>query len=157
MRSLFLKIFLSYWMAQALFLVLAILVTLAMRPSREISDLQAQEPKFLNEGSASLSIWRRRSGAQIFQRPSAIASMSGFTSSTTMAGTVGTQPASMDRARETRPDRTLLTPFSVVSDRSSLEPDDSPPITAVNYMVIVDLPPEEHPLFGPHGSMASEF
>ena len=46
---LFLKIFLSYWMAQALFLVLAIIVTLAMRPSREISNLQAQEPKFLNE------------------------------------------------------------------------------------------------------------
>ena len=49
MRSLFLKIFLSYWIAQALFLVLAIIVTLAMRPSREISNLQAQEPKFLNE------------------------------------------------------------------------------------------------------------
>jgi two-component system, OmpR family, sensor histidine kinase CpxA len=35
MRSLFLKIFLSFWGAQALFLVLAILVTLAMRPTRE--------------------------------------------------------------------------------------------------------------------------
>lgn len=32
MRSLFLKIFLSYWLAQALFVVLAILVTLASRP-----------------------------------------------------------------------------------------------------------------------------
>jgi two-component system sensor histidine kinase CpxA len=32
MRSLFLKIFLSYWLAQALFVVLAILVTLALRP-----------------------------------------------------------------------------------------------------------------------------
>ena len=32
MRSLFLKIFFSYWIAQALFVVLAILVTLAMRP-----------------------------------------------------------------------------------------------------------------------------
>ena len=35
MRSLFLKIFFSFWGAQALFLVLAILVTLAMRPTRE--------------------------------------------------------------------------------------------------------------------------
>ena len=34
MRSLFLKIFLSFWLAQALFIVLAILVTLAFRPSR---------------------------------------------------------------------------------------------------------------------------
>ena len=32
MKSLFLKIFLSFWVAQALFLVLAILVTLAFRP-----------------------------------------------------------------------------------------------------------------------------
>lgn len=32
MRSLFLKIFLSYWVAQALFVVLAILVTMALRP-----------------------------------------------------------------------------------------------------------------------------
>ena len=35
MRSLFLKIFLSYWAAQALFVVLAILVTLAMRPQTD--------------------------------------------------------------------------------------------------------------------------
>jgi len=32
MKSLFLKIFLSFWVAQALFLVLAIVVTLAFRP-----------------------------------------------------------------------------------------------------------------------------
>jgi hypothetical protein len=32
MKSLFLKIFLSFWVAQALFIVLAILVTLAFRP-----------------------------------------------------------------------------------------------------------------------------
>ena len=31
MKSLFLRIFLSFWIAQALFLVLAILVTLALR------------------------------------------------------------------------------------------------------------------------------
>ena len=34
MKSLFLKIFLSFWVAQALFLVLAILVMLAFRPQR---------------------------------------------------------------------------------------------------------------------------
>ena len=32
MKSLFLKIFLSFWLAQALFVVLAVLVTLALRP-----------------------------------------------------------------------------------------------------------------------------
>jgi len=34
---LFLRIFLSFWLAQALFLVLAILVTIVMRPTRRIS------------------------------------------------------------------------------------------------------------------------
>jgi len=34
MKSLFLKIFISFWVAQALFLVLAVLVMLAMRPQR---------------------------------------------------------------------------------------------------------------------------
>jgi two-component system, OmpR family, sensor histidine kinase CpxA len=49
MRSLFVRIFLSYWVAQALFLVLAILVTLAIRPSGEIASVQAQQTRFLNE------------------------------------------------------------------------------------------------------------
>jgi signal transduction histidine kinase len=49
MKSLFLKIFLSYWMAQALFVVLAILATLAMRPQREFSGFEAQESKILSE------------------------------------------------------------------------------------------------------------
>ena len=35
MRSLFVRIFLSYWVAQALFFVLAILVASAMRPDRK--------------------------------------------------------------------------------------------------------------------------
>ncbi|HZP62866.1 MAG TPA: ATP-binding protein [Terriglobales bacterium] len=49
MRRLFVKIFVSYWIAQLLFFVLAMLVTVALRPSREISDLQAQQAKFLDE------------------------------------------------------------------------------------------------------------
>jgi signal transduction histidine kinase len=49
MRSLFLKIFLSFWIAQALFLVLAILVTVAMRPAREISAVEASQSRFLAE------------------------------------------------------------------------------------------------------------
>jgi two-component system, OmpR family, sensor histidine kinase CpxA len=49
MKSLFVKIFVSYWIAHALFLVLALLVASAMRPSREITDLQAQQSKFLSD------------------------------------------------------------------------------------------------------------
>ncbi len=49
MKSLFLRIFLSFWLAQALFVVLAILVTVAMRPARQISAIEALQGKFLSE------------------------------------------------------------------------------------------------------------
>ena len=47
MKSLFLRIFLSFWAAQALFLVLAILVTIAVRPSRH--GLENMGPQTLAE------------------------------------------------------------------------------------------------------------
>jgi two-component system, OmpR family, sensor histidine kinase CpxA len=47
MKSLFLKIFLSFWAAQALFLVLAILVTIALRPARH--GMESQGPQTLAE------------------------------------------------------------------------------------------------------------
>ncbi len=49
MRSLFLKIFLSYWLAFALFLVTTILLTLAVRPPRENAGIEAQQQKFLED------------------------------------------------------------------------------------------------------------
>jgi two-component system sensor histidine kinase CpxA len=47
MKSLFLKIFLSFWAAQALFLVLAILATIALRPARH--GLESEGPQILAE------------------------------------------------------------------------------------------------------------
>ena len=47
MKSLFLKIFLSFWAAQALFLVLAILATNALRPARH--GIESQGPQILAE------------------------------------------------------------------------------------------------------------
>ena len=47
MKSLFLKIFLSFWAAQALFLVLAILVTIALQPARH--GIESQGPQILAE------------------------------------------------------------------------------------------------------------
>ncbi len=47
MKSLFLKIFLSFWAAQALFLVLAILVTMALRPARH--GVESEAPQILAE------------------------------------------------------------------------------------------------------------
>ena len=49
MKSLFLKIFLSYWVAQALFLALAILITLAVREHGEAAAWDAQQAAVFNK------------------------------------------------------------------------------------------------------------
>lgn len=49
MRSLFLRIFLSFWLALALSLVIAILLTIATRPTRELTSVEAMQPKFLSD------------------------------------------------------------------------------------------------------------
>ena len=49
MKSLFLKIFLSYWAAQALFLALAILITLALRERGESAIWDAQQSTVLSK------------------------------------------------------------------------------------------------------------
>jgi two-component system sensor histidine kinase CpxA len=48
-KSLFLKIFLSYWMAQALFLALAILITVALRERGESAIWDAQQATVFNK------------------------------------------------------------------------------------------------------------
>ena len=49
MRSLFLKIFLSFWLALALSLIIAILLTIATRPTRQLSSIEAMQSKFLSD------------------------------------------------------------------------------------------------------------
>jgi two-component system sensor histidine kinase CpxA len=48
-RSIFFKIFVSYWLALALFVVLAVLTTLALRPPRENANAEALQPKILSD------------------------------------------------------------------------------------------------------------
>jgi len=49
MKSLFLKIFLSYWVAQALFVALAILITVVMRERGESAAWDAQQATVLDK------------------------------------------------------------------------------------------------------------
>jgi two-component system sensor histidine kinase CpxA len=68
MRSLFLRIFLSFWLALALSLVIAILLTIATRPTRQLSSVEAMQSQFLSEavdayqrgGSRGLEDYLRR-------------------------------------------------------------------------------------------------
>ncbi len=62
MRSLFLKIFLSYWVAQALFLVLAILITMAVRERGETAVWDAQQATVLGK---AIQLYEQGGGADL--------------------------------------------------------------------------------------------
>jgi two-component system, OmpR family, sensor histidine kinase CpxA len=62
MRSLFLKIFLSYWVAQALFLVLAILITMAVRERGETAVWDAQQANVLGK---AIQLYEQGGGADL--------------------------------------------------------------------------------------------
>jgi signal transduction histidine kinase len=61
-RSLFLKIFLSYWLAQALFLVLAIIVTVTLRQRGEFAAWEARQNAVLGE---AVQIYERAGQAEL--------------------------------------------------------------------------------------------
>ncbi len=65
MKSLFLKIFLSYWVAQALFLALAILITVALRERGESAIWDAQQATRSQQGGADLRTKRPRRSAAL--------------------------------------------------------------------------------------------
>ena len=150
MRSLFLKIFLSYWMAQALFLVLAILVTLATRPSREISNLQAQEPKFLNEALQAYQSGGDDGARKYLRNVHDNQHVRLFIFDDQGRELLGRNPTDwIERVKRGRVHTadTFLGRFGPGQFlRQSITADNGR-----RYLLIIDLPPEDHPFFGPHG------
>jgi two-component system sensor histidine kinase CpxA len=150
MRSLFLKIFLSYWMAQALFLVLAILVTLATRPSREISNLQAQEPKFLNEALQAYQSGGDDGARKYLRNVHDNQHVRLFIFDDQGRDLLGRNPTDwIERVKRGRVHTadTFLGRFGPGQFlRQSITADNGR-----RYLLIIELPPEDHPFFGPHG------
>jgi len=150
MRSLFLKIFLSYWVAQALFLVLAIIVTFAMRPSGEISNLQAQEPKFLNETLQAYQAGGDDAARKYLRSVHDNQHVRLFVIDDQDHELLGRKlPDWIERVRRGQV-------HTADTFRGRFGPGQflRQTLTADNgrrYMLIIDLPPEEHPFFGPHG------
>jgi two-component system sensor histidine kinase CpxA len=149
MRSLFLKIFLSYWMAQALFLVLAIIVTFAMRPSREISNLQAQEAKFLNEALQAYQAGGEDGARKYLRNVHDSQHVRLFIFDDQGRDLLGRKaPEWIERVRSGRIHTadTFLGRFGPGQFlRQSITADNGR-----SYTVVVDFPPEEHPFFGLH-------
>jgi two-component system sensor histidine kinase CpxA len=150
MRSLFLKIFLSYWMAQALFLVMAILVTLAIHPSSEIARIQSQQAKFLSEAVQAfqssgpegtrnyLRSVRDAQHVRLFLFDENSRDLTGRTPPDWILRVMHGHVATADRLwGRFGPGRFL---------RESLKASDGH-----WYTLVIEFPPEEHGMFGPHG------
>jgi len=150
MRSLFLKIFLSYWIAQALFLVLAILVTLAIHPSGEIASVQAQQSRFLNEAVQAyqkggeegartyLRSVRDAQHVRLFLFDEKTRDVTGRTPPDWILRVARGQTATADSLRGRLGPARYLRQTIAASDGHS-------------YTLVIEFPPQEHRFFGPHG------
>jgi two-component system sensor histidine kinase CpxA len=150
MRSVFVRIFLSYWMAQALFLVLAILVTLAMHPSGEIASVQAQQARLLSEAVQAYQT-DREEGARNYLRSARDSQhvrlflfdektrdLTGRTPPEWILRVARGQTATADRLWGRFGPGRFLRQTLTASDGHS-------------YILVIEFPPGEHGLFGPHG------
>jgi len=150
MRSLFLKIFLSYWLAFALFLVLAILVTSAIRPTRETSGVEALQAKFLNEGVQAYQSGGQPQARRYLRELHDAQHVRLFLFDEQGQELSGRKPPEWIERVERGQTRTAdsfwgrLGPMRFL--RSSMTAADGH-----RYTLVIELPPE-HMLFGPHGT-----
>jgi len=150
MRSLFVRIFLSYWVAQALFVVLAILVTLAIHPSGEIASVQAQQARFLNEAVQAyqaggqdgarnyLRSVRDAQHVRLFLFDENTRDLTGRTPPEWILRVARGQTATADSLRGRLGPARYLRQSMAASDGHS-------------YSLVIEFPPQEHGWFGPHG------
>ncbi len=148
MRSLFLKIFLSFWAAQALFLVLAILVILATRPTRE-PGLESMVARALNEAvNAYRNGGERAAGEYLegLQHSQHVRAYVFDQSGREISGRLA-PPWIEDTFRTGRPHHRSWID-SLLPNRFSLQ---SATFDGQLYTLVIELPPGPRVFFGPHG------
>jgi len=151
MRSLFVKIFLSYWIAQALFLVLAILVTLAMRPPGELASAQAQQARFLNEAVQAYQTGGVEAARRYLRSVRDTEHVRLFLFDGQGKELLGRRPPEWIERVERGQTRTADSFWGRLGPGQFLRQS----MTAADgsrYTLVIELPPEEHAFFGPHGA-----
>ncbi|MBZ5721851.1 MAG: HAMP domain-containing protein [Acidobacteriia bacterium] len=150
MRSLFVKIFLSYWAAQALVVVAAILVTLATRPPRQISSVEAQQATFLSEAVKAY----QGGGTEVLHHYLRSIHESQHVRLFLFDGKgqdlTGHKPPEWIERVERGETRTADSFWGRMGAerflRQAMTTEDGQ-----RYILVIELPPEEHPFLGPHG------
>jgi two-component system sensor histidine kinase CpxA len=150
MRSLFLRIFLSYWIATALFLVLAIIVTLAIRPSGEIASVQSQQARFLNESVQAYQAGGEEGARKYLRGIRDSQHVRLYLFDEHGRELLGRQPPEWIERVERGQIRTAdtfwgrLKPMQFL--RASMDSSDGH-----HYTLVTELPPEPRTVLGPHG------
>jgi len=149
-RSLFVKIFLSFWLAQALFMLLAMLATLAMRPPNEHAAIEAQQSRLLDEaiqtynknGTDGLRNYFRATHDSLHVRL--------FLFNEQGQDVTGRQPpewiAKVNRGETHTADTLLgrLSPLQFLKQSTTAA-------DGHRYTLVIELPLEKHAFFGPNG------
>lgn len=150
MKSLFLKIFLSFWLVVALLVVMAILITVATRPTRQISAIEAQQTKLLNEAIAAYQaggVDRLRDFLHSVRDAQHIRSVLFRDGESLLGHSVPPWFAEVAKGRRRTTDTLLgrLSPHFQMLRVSTTGPDGH------TYMLVTELPPGQGALFGPNG------
>jgi signal transduction histidine kinase len=150
MRSLFLKIFLSFWMAQALFLVLAILVTFALHPSNETANIQAQQARFLSEAVQAYQSGGQDAARKYMRTVRDAEHVRLYIFDEQGQELLGRQPPEWIVRVQLGQTRTADTLWGRLRAMQFLR-QTMVAADGHRYSLVVELPPEQRSLFGPHG------
>ena len=140
----------SYWVAQALFLVLAILVTMAIRPSGEISGVQAQQARFLSEAVQAYQAGGEEGARKYMRTVRDSQHVRLYVFDEHERELLGRQPPDwimrVERGQVHTADTFWgrLKPLQFL--RQSMIAADGH-----RYTLVIEFPPEQRTLFGPHG------
>jgi two-component system sensor histidine kinase CpxA len=149
MRSLFVRIFLSYWIAQALFMVLAIVATSSLRPSAEIANLEAQQSRILSEAVQAYQAGGETGAWKYLRNLHDNQHVRVYIADESGRDLLGRKPPEWVARAQRGEMRTAdsfwgrLHPFQFLRSSATLA-------DGHRYVLIMELP-EQHPLFGPHG------
>ena len=148
MKSLFLKIFLSFWLAHALFLIMAIAVTLAFRPSR--GSWEALRSRTLNEAVQVYEHRGPREAREYLEELAGAQHIRAFLFDASGREVTGrAAPPWADDLARGLPVHAHSFPMNIMPNRflgQSMTAGDGH-----RYMLALELPPGPRVFFGPHG------
>lgn len=149
MKSVFFRIFFSYWIAQALFVVFAILITLAMRPPGEIANIEAMESGILDGALQARANGGENSVHRYLRNLRETQHVWASVFDADGKDILGGKPPEWIESARLGKTRTADSIWGRLGPRQFLRRT----LTGSDgrtYTLVIEIPPEKHEIFGPH-------